>query len=165
MANPLSPPSSTPKRHRVIFLIALSLLLITGSLFLTSKESPGTIVVTFPSGRELVTEVVDTPQAIFIGLAFRDYLPENAGMLYIFDTSERHRVHTKGYKIPVDMMWLDESRHVVHVVERAEPCTTDACPLFGPPPENALYVIQTAAGFIQKEGVEPGMELKFTLKI
>ncbi len=165
MVNPLTPPTSPPKRHRVIVLIALALLLITGTLFLTGKQDHGTIIVTFPSGREMVTEVADTLPKIFIGLAFRESIPENWGMLYIFGSSARHRLHTKGFKVPVDMLWLDESRYVVHVVENAQPCDQDPCPLFGPPPENARYVIQAAAGFAREEGLESGAELKFTLRM
>ncbi len=146
-------------------LFALALLLVSGSLLLTSERDPGTVIVTFPSGQELATEVADTPQKIFFGLAFRDHLPDNAGMLYIFDTSDRHRLHTKGFKFLVDMIWLDESRYVVYLIEHAEPCAEDPCPLFGPPPENARYVIQTAAGFVRKQGLKPGTELKFTLKL
>lgn len=38
-------------------------------------------------------------------------------------------------------------------------------PLYGPPAENARYVIETAAGFVSSEHVELGMELKFTLRM
>lgn len=163
--NPLTPPSSPPKRTRVLLLIALALLLITGSLFLTTQSDPGTIVVTFPGGQEIETEVADTPQKIFFGLAFRESLPKGRGMLYIFDASDYHRLATKGFKIPVDMIWLDESRHVVYLVEEAKPCLADPCPFFGPPPERTRYVIQTMAGFVKEQGLKPGAELKFTLKM
>ena len=165
MVNPLTPPTSPPKRHRVIVLIALALLLMTGTLFLTSKPDPGAIIVTFPSGTEIVTEVADTPQKIFIGLAFRESIPENWGMLYIFASSDLHRLHTRGFKVPVDMIWLDESRYVIHLVEHAQPCDQEPCPFFGPPPTNARYVIQAAAGFARGEGLKPGAELKFTLRM
>ena len=150
-------------------LIAMSLLLITGSLWLMSEPAPGTIVVTFPNGAELVTEVADTPQRIFIGLAFREQLPKNSGMLYIFDTSDLHRVKTLGYMFPVDMISLDDSRYSVHVVEYAELCPKEEpenpCPFFGPPPEDARYVIQTAAGIVRAEGVKTDTELKFALRM
>lgn len=167
MGNPFTPPEpgSAPQRHRVLLLIALSLLLITGSIFLTSSDNSGTIVVTFPNGYKLTTEVADTPNKIYFGLAFRDHLPEDSGMLYIFDTSDKHQLHTKEFQFTVDMMWADESRFVVHLVEYAEPCIKDPCPFYGPPPKKARYVIQAAGGFIRREEVTTGMELKFTLKM
>jgi len=54
---------------------------------------------------------------------------------------------------------------VVHLVERAAPCEKDPCPVYGPPPANARYIIETEAGFIQKEKLATGIELKFTLKL
>ena len=156
---------SLSRQRRVIVLIALSLVLIAGSLFLTNQKDSDIIIVTFPNGREIKTEVADTPEKLLFGLAFREGLPPDSGMLYIFETSDRHRMRTKGFKIPVDMIWVDESRHIVHMVEGADPCSQDPCPLYGPPPENARYVIQTAAGFVRQEGLAPGMELKFTLRL
>lgn len=156
---------SLSRQRRVIVLIALSLVLIAGSLFLTNQKDSDIIIVTFPNGREIKTEVADTPEKLLFGLAFREGLPPDSGMLYIFETSDRHRMRTKGFKIPVDMIWVDESRHVVHMVQDADPCSQDPCPLYGPPPENARYVIQTAAGFVRQEGLAPGMELKFTLRL
>jgi hypothetical protein len=150
----------------VFALIVLALVLLAGSFYMTNFRSGNDIViVTFPGGTEIQAEVADTPEKLFFGLAFREELPPGSGMLYIFETADRHRLRTKGFKIPVDMIWVDESRHVVHVVERAEPCRGDPCPTYGPPPENARYVIQTAAGFVQEERIQTGAELKFTLRL
>lgn len=159
------PSKSVPRQSRVVVLIVLSVLLVAGSLFLANRNDSNFIVVTLPNGRAIETEVADTPEKLLFGLAFREGLPPNSGMLYIFETSDRHRMRTKGFKIPVDMIWLDESRHVVHTVEGADPCSQDPCPLYGPPPENARYVIQTPVGFIKQEGLMPGMELKFALRM
>ena len=165
MAAPDSPAAAAPKRSRVYVLIALSMLLITGALFMSNPKDSDVIIVTFPTGRQLEAEVADTPEKMLFGLAFRDALPPDSGMLYIYETSDRHRVRTKGFKMPVDIIWADESRHVVHVVSSADPCQQEPCPFYGPPPENARYVIETPAGFVVGEHVEPGMELKFTLRL
>src|SRR5688500_11368199 len=109
-------PSSPPKRHRVILLILLSALLISGGWFLMNQKDSDTIIVTFPSGTKMETEVADTPEKLLFGLAFREALPPDSGMLYIFETSGRHRMMTKGFTFPVDIIWADESRHVVHLV-------------------------------------------------
>ncbi len=165
MENARTPPTSGPKGRRAVLIIALALLLITASVFLTSQQDPGTFIVTFPSGNELITEVADTPEKILFGLAFRDHLPEDRGMVYIFDSSGRHRLSTKAFMVPVDMIWLDESKYVVHTITHAEPCAKPVCPQYGPPPENARYVVQTVAGFVEREGVKPGDVLKFTLRL
>ncbi|MCA9480660.1 MAG: DUF192 domain-containing protein, partial [Nitrospira sp.] len=46
-------------------------------------------------------------------------------MLYIFEESGPHRVWTKEFQFPVDIIWLDESKVVIHIVEQADPCGED----------------------------------------
>lgn len=160
----LAPSETPPTRTRAVILVALAAVLI-GGVLMFSGDQEQTIVVTFPSGTAIEAEVADTPEKLLFGLAFRGSLPPHTGMLYIFDTSDRHKVRTKGFLIPVDVIWANESRHVVHLVERAEPCEKDPCPAYGPPPENARYVIETEAGFIKREKLSTGVELKFALKL
>lgn len=161
----LAPPNTPPTQRRAVALVVLALGLLAGSWFLAGPKETDTILVTFPSGALIEAEVADTPEKLLFGLAFRESLPPDTGMLYIFETSDRHRVRTKGFRFPVDVIWADESRHVVHLVQRAAPCDKDPCPAYGPPPENARYVIETEAGFIERERLATGAELKFTLKL
>lgn len=160
----LTPSNAPPTRTRAVVLAVLAIVMI-GAVLMFSDSKDDIIIVTFPSGATIDAEVADTPEKLLFGLAFRESLPPDAGMLYIFDTSDRHKVRTKGFTFPVDVIWADESRHVVHLVERAAPCEKDPCPAYGPPPENARYVIETEAGFIKREQLTTGVELKFTLKL
>lgn len=152
-------------KKRIIFLIVMALFLITGALLFNAPNEDSIIVVSFPSGARLKAEVADTPEKLLFGLAFRQHLPADEGIIYIFEESAPHKVWTKGFKIPVDIMWVNESKHVVHVVENVPPCTDDPCPWYGPPPENARYVIESNQGFIKQGGVFTGDELKFALRL
>lgn len=153
------------KKKRIITLILLAVLLMSISLFMVERKETDIIVVTFPSGVQVEAEVANTPEKLLFGLAFRDELPAHSGMLYIFDENGPHRIRTKEYRFPVDILWVDESHHVVHMIEDAEPCAKDPCPLYGPPPESARYILQTEAGFLKKAGVAPGDELKYLLRM
>lgn len=153
------------KKKRIITLILLAVLLMSVSLFLVERKESSIIIVAFPSGAEIEAEVADTPEKLLFGLAFRDALPPNGAMLYIFEENGLHRVRTKEYRFPIDIVWVDESHHVVYLLEHAEPCAKDPCPFYGPPPEPARYVIQAEAGFIQKARVTTGDELKYTLRM
>lgn len=152
-----------PKRQRIVMLILLAILLMSFSLFFSSQKETETILITFPSGRQLEGEVANTPEKLLFGLAFRETLPPNGAMLYIFESSGRHTLWTKAFRFPVDIIWLDESRHVVHLAADVPPCHQDPCPRYGPPPSDARYVLQTKAGFVREEGVTVGTDLKFTL--
>ena len=110
------------RKKRIITMTLLAVLLMSASVFLVERKESSIIVVTFPSGVELEAEVADTPEKLLFGLAFRDALPPNGGMLYIFEQNGMHRVTTKEYRFPIDILWVDESHHVVHMMEHAEPC-------------------------------------------
>jgi hypothetical protein len=156
--------SRAQRRTRVITLVLLAVLLVSASIFLTGRKDSDIIVVTFPSGKQLETEVADTPEKLLFGLAFREGLPPDTGMLYIFESTGPHRMQTKEYRIPVDMIWIDESRRIVHLMQDVPPCRRDPCPFHGPM-EPARYVLQAAAGFVRMTGVSPGDELKFSLRL
>lgn len=146
-------------------LVLLATALLAAGLYFNTPQGNNTIIITFPSGNKIHAEVADTPEKMLFGLAFRESLPSDGGMLYIFDESDRHEVWTKAFQMPVDIIWADESRHVVHIIEGAEPCHNEPCPWYGPPPQNARYVIETHAGFARKEKLRPGAELSFALQL
>lgn len=153
------------KKKRIIMMVLLAVLLMSVSLFLVPQKETETIVVTFPNGATVEAEVAQTPEKQLFGLAFRDELPPGTGMLSIFEENGLHRVRTKAYRFPIDVIWVDESHHVVHLVEHADPCTGEPCPFFGPPPDPARYVLQVEAGLIQRIGVAKGDELKYALRM
>ena len=153
------------RKNRIMMMILLAILLMSLSVFLGERKESSVIVVKFPSGVALEAEVADTPEKLLFGLAFRDELPPNGGMIYIFEENGLHRVQTREYRFPIDIIWVDESRHVVHMLESAEPCKKDPCPFYGPPPESARYVIQAETGFLKKSGVEKDDELTYALRM
>jgi uncharacterized membrane protein (UPF0127 family) len=153
------------RKNRIVMMVLLAVLLISLSIFLGERKESSVIVVKFPSGIELEAEVADTPEKLLFGLAFRDGLPPSGGMIYIFEENGLHRVQTREYRFPIDIIWVDESHHVVHMLEHAEPCTKDPCPFYGPPPEAARYVIQAESGFLKKSGVAMSDELRYALRM
>jgi len=158
-------PESDQRRKKIVTLVLLVVLLVSVSLFLGGPKESEIIIVEFPNGKTMETEVASTPEKLLFGLAFREGLPAGTGMLYIFESTGLHRVQTRQFRIPVDMIWVDESHHVVHILEQVPPCGQDPCPHYGPPPEPVRYLIETDAGYIRREGVATGMELKFTLRM
>jgi uncharacterized protein len=153
------------KKKRIIMMILLAILLMSISMFMMQREDTKTIIVTFPNGTELEAEVADTPEKLLFGLAFQEVLPPNGGMIYIFEATGPHRVTTKEYRIPVDMIWVDESHHIVSITENVPPCRQETCPWHGSTTEVVRYLIQTEAGFVKRQGLAVGGELKYTLRM
>lgn len=152
-------------KKRIIFLALMALLLISGALLFNTPKRSEVIEVRFPSGAKLQAEVADTPEKLLFGLAFRESLPENRGMIFLFEKSGLHKVWTKGFQFPVDVIWVDESKQIIHVEEAAQPCIEDPCLWHGPPPENARYVIEANVGFVQRAEAVVGTDLIFALRM
>ncbi len=152
-------------KKRIIFLALMALMLISGAMLFNTPKQSEVIEVRFPSGAKLQAEVADTPEKLLFGLAFRESLPEDGGMIFLFEKSGLHKVWTKGFQFPVDVIWVDESKQIIHVKEAAQPCITDPCVWHGPPPENARYVIEANVGFAERAEAIVGTELIFALRM
>ncbi len=151
-------------KKRILFLLLMALMLISGSLLFNSPGQTQVINVKFPGGAILKSEVADTPEKLLFGLAFRPSLPADEAMLFIFGESGPHRVWTKEFQFPVDIIWIDESKFIVHVERNVPPCSDDPCPRYGPP-NNARYILTANAGVIDQANIAVDDQLKFTLFI
>jgi uncharacterized membrane protein (UPF0127 family) len=146
MVKRTSAAESEQRRKKIVTFVLLVILLVSVSLFLGGPKESELIIVEFPNGKTMETEVASTPEKLLFGLAFREGLPADTGMLYIFESTGLHRVQTRQFRIAVDMVWIDESHHVVHILEQVPPCEKDPCPLYGPPPEPVRYLIRGRGG-------------------
>ena len=142
----IQPTSGDQKKKRIIMMILLAVLLLSVSMFLVQREDEKTIIIAFPNGIEIEAEVADTPEKLLFGMAFLDALPPNGGMIYIFESTGPHRVTTKEYRFPVDMIWVDESRHIVSIAENVPPCRLETCPWHGSTRRPFASIVSWSAG-------------------
>ena len=84
-------------------------------------------------------------------------------MLFPFETEGRHSFWMQGMKFPIDIIWLDSAKTVVHIEPQLEPCTPLDCPSYQPD-QNAMYVLETVAGFSEKWGVTEGTRAEFHIE-
>lgn len=117
--------------------------------------------VHFPSGTKLYVEVADTPAARKAGLMFRNRLSPRGGMLFIFKQAGPYLFWMKNCKFPIDIIWLNERKEIIHVSERTPLRQTHPFPIYGPLDQNALYVLEVTSGFTEKEKLTIGMKVKF----
>jgi hypothetical protein len=63
----------------------------------------------------LTAEIADTPQASENGLMFRDSLPEDRGMLFIFEQPEKASFWMKNTKIPLSIAYIDSAGKILEI--------------------------------------------------
>jgi uncharacterized membrane protein (UPF0127 family) len=139
-------------------MLSLAALVLAVSAW---AEAP-TVVLTLPSEKTLQVEVLTTDAERQMGLMFRESLPQDRGMLFVFDESDFYGFWMKNCKFAIDIVWLDEKRRVVHMAERVPPCRHDPCPSYQPL-QRARYVVEMNAGQARREKVVIGAKVEFKL--
>lgn len=105
----------------------------------------------------IITKIADTQEARETGLMNFNYLPENEGMLFIFqDLSQYDGFWMKDTLIPLDIIFIDDNK-VVDIIE-AEPCEKDPCQIYSPE-KKTLKVLEVNKGLSRKIGLEIGDEV------
>jgi uncharacterized protein len=139
-----------------------SMLAAAAALAASAAASPAVIPLTLPSGTVLQVEVMVKDEDRAMGLMFRPSLPKDRGMLFIFERPDFHGIWMKNCRFPIDIVWLDEEKKVVHVAESVPPCKAEPCPVYNPL-RRAAYVVELNAGQAKREKALLGAAIGFTL--
>jgi uncharacterized membrane protein (UPF0127 family) len=123
---------------------------------------PVIVPLALPSGRVLQAEVMVSDEDRSMGLMFRPSLPLDRGMIFVFGTVDFHGIWMKNCRFPIDILWLDEERKVVHLAESVPPCKADPCPVYSPM-RRAAYVVELNAGQARREKAVLGATVGFSL--
>jgi uncharacterized protein len=91
------------------------------------------------------------------GLMFRRELPQDQGMLFVFDETSEHSFWMHNTLIPLDLIFLAEDRHVVGVVANAAPQTDTQRTVKKP----SRYVVEVSGGEAAAHGIGPGTPTVF----
>lgn len=110
-------------------------------------------------GNEVLAKIADTPQKRMVGLSEHESLPDNEGMLFVFEESDQFMVFwMKGMSFALDLIWIDDGK-VVQIHENAPPQsanTPDSETVFYLPNQPINYVLEVNAGFIEKNNIQVG---------
>lgn len=165
------------QRHFVLYALAAVSALVLITLFAprgsehvsyiaaTAPEAASSGAQVAPSGTveekpAFRIEVVDTPAARAQGLSGRRSIPENYGMLFIFEAKGNYGFWMKDMYVPIDIAWLADDGTVLGVVEAYDPSTYPEAVY---PPEPVRYVLETRAGEMRRQGWGEGSRFALPL--
>ncbi len=151
---PSAPIPAATARRALWALLAASLLAAAPSCSATPK-GPRVVVESGGKTHVVYVEVADTDKKREQGLMFRKELPEDRGMLFLFDEEGDHTFWMKNTLIPLDLIFVDSAGRVTGIVERARPLTLE--PRIGGP---SRMVLEVAGGWVAARGVRPGDRLR-----
>lgn len=149
------------KKTLIISTIILFFCFLSVGYFRIKKSSPKELKRLKIDGVEILVEVADTPEKREKGLSGRDFLPENQGMLFVFERPDYWGFWMKEMKFPLDFIWIKDNK-VVEITENVKPQD------FQPPkvlqPKTPVgKVLEVNGGFVEKYGIKVDDEVKYKL--
>ena len=145
-----------------IIVGAIGMLSIPTDVKLESVEFPqGTIKL---DDQILVVKIADNDSLRLRGLMFHDELPFDQGMLFVFDQPGMRPMWMLNMQFSLDIIWFDENLHVTAIEKNVPPCLTTievvTCRENGVSGDNAKYVLEVTAGFVDKFGITENSKLE-----
>jgi uncharacterized membrane protein (UPF0127 family) len=139
-------------------LFALCLVAgLTGCQQKNSDSSPfGLRVVQLRIGNSsLFAEVADNPQTSANGLMFRNSLPDDHGMLFVFEKPKTASFWMKNTKIPLSIAYIDSAGRILQI-ESMKPL--DETPVASTSSEVA-FALEVNEGWFTRNGVSAGARI------
>ena len=106
-------------------------------------------------GQRFYVEIAADDESRAMGLMFRDEMPEDRGMLFLFRREAPRSFWMRNTRIPLDIIYLDRDLRVVSIAENARPCRRDPCPSY-PSGGPAQFVLELNGGKAAELGLRAG---------
>jgi uncharacterized membrane protein (UPF0127 family) len=107
------------------------------------------------AGHVLTVEVAHTQPSRARGLMYRQSLPENSGMLFVFPQPEPHSMWMMNTDIPLSVAFLDERGVVLNITDMM-PRTATAHRSAG----SAKYALEMNIGWFAARNIKAGSKVK-----
>lgn len=146
-----------------VFIIAVILLTCSiGSIFLLRNKH-------FEEYRELVTikkvtfevQLATTDSERAEGLMNVESMPEDEGMLFVYDKENYRSFWMKNTLIPLDMIFIDDAYHIVDIFHNAKPCPKEPCQTYRSA-KRTKYILEINGGLSNKYKFKMGDIVEFT---
>ena len=126
-----------------------------GNAVATGSDGAGLTRLTFEKedGSEAVlfVEVADSSAERGRGLMFRESLPEDQGMLFVFEQDGQHPFYMRNTLVPLSIAFVKSDGTIVEI-EDMEPQTED----LHSGPEPYRYTVEANQGWFERNGISAG---------
>jgi uncharacterized membrane protein (UPF0127 family) len=143
------------KRALILFI------LFCGSLYL----SPGIEIKTIPlyiGSEKFMVEIVDTPEKQLLGMMFREFIPDDFGMLFVNGSEEPRGFWMKNCRVHLDIIFLDKNKQIINIHFNVPPCKLEPCPSYKSE-RPAQYVLELRGNRAKELNLKPGDTIFFSL--
>jgi len=112
-------------------------------------------------GQTIKVEVATSLEDLGRGLFGRKPLPPASGMIFVYPADVRTRYNLMGYQAPMDILYLDEQKTIINLIENAVPCRNVECGYDSI--WTFRYALQVPAGTVKRLNIHGGDVVSFDL--
>lgn len=127
----------------------------------TSKREQKAPVSAMPTltigAKSLQVEIVQNDEERMRGLMHREQLPQDQGMLFVFEESRIQSFWMRNTFIPLDIAFIDANGKIIDIQRMAPLDETQSYQSPVPVP----YVLEVNAGWFERNGITVGELVKF----
>lgn len=131
-------------------------ILAVGALVLISnkpEEETQTTTQIFLPNTTLTATILDTDASREKGLSGLTGLKKDKAVIMVFNQPGRYGIWMKEMDFPIDVIWLNQDKKIVHLVSNMTP---DSYPKTFIPPLEAQFIIEANVGTIAKNNLKVG---------
>ncbi len=146
-----------------IILISVLIIVVCGAVLFTRDASDRSQMIveqyTYTDGivrlrdATIAVTIADTREQMIQGLSLQKTLPPNSGVWFSFPESAPRGFWMKDMLFPIDIIWLNEHKTIVHIEHEVHP---DSFPQTFSPPVPAQFVLEVPAGLSKQNGLLVG---------
>ena len=161
MENKLAPKLSDFRKASQFLFFSLIFL---QNLCTAQTHGKAFIKMFLPDGYIITAELAVSDDERQLGLMYRKKINPDQGMLLVFEQENFYSIWMKNMKIPLDILWLDREKRIVHIERDVPPCEEDPCPTYTSR-FPAIYVLELKVGSVNEHKLKMYDRVDFVLKL
>ncbi len=138
------------------------LFILFCSFFYSSPAAEIKIIPLYIGPEKFMVEIANTPEKYFRGLMYREFIPDDFGMLFIHESEDYRSFWMKNCRVHLDIIYLDKNKQVINIHFNVPPCEFEPCRTY-PSERPAQYVLELRGNRAKELNLKPGDTIFFSL--
>ncbi len=134
-------------KRKKILIVGVILILVGIFLIIGIKSLQKEKKICIENKKCFDVEIADTSKLKSKGLSERNFLEENEGMLFVFESASSSNFWMKDMNFDLDLIGINEKKEITQIIKNVKPCEEE-CPLFYF--NKTRYVLEINAGLSEK---------------
>jgi uncharacterized membrane protein (UPF0127 family) len=146
-----------------LFIVAgLLVIIIVTAIFVILPMFQPSVTVRLGDG-VFTARVANTTTQREKGLSDVMEFSGSQALLMVFASNGQWKIWMKDMKIPIDIVWLDQSKKVIYIIPSASP--DGGTDTIYTPPSDARFVMELPAGVVATQHIRLGLKATFDVNM